>query len=69
MNQSEVLCIKNISRVRHQWLMPVILTIQEAEIRRIEVGSQPEQIIRETLSRKYPSHKGLVKWLSRKLIR
>jgi hypothetical protein len=33
-------------------LMPVILTTQEAEIRRILVQSQPGQIVRKTLSRK-----------------
>jgi hypothetical protein len=37
---------------RYQWLMPVILTTQEAELRRIAVWSQPEQIVCETLSRK-----------------
>jgi hypothetical protein len=36
----------------HQWLTPVILAIQEAEIRRIEIQSQPGQIVRETLSQK-----------------
>jgi hypothetical protein len=41
--------------------MPVILATQEAEIRRIEVRSQPRHIVPETLSRKNPSHKkGLV---------
>jgi hypothetical protein len=42
--------------------MPVILTTQEAEIRRIMVGSQPRQIVRETLSRKKKpiTKKGLV---------
>jgi hypothetical protein len=35
-----------------QWLMPVILAIQEAEIRRIIVRSQPGQIVCETLSQK-----------------
>jgi hypothetical protein len=32
------------------WLMSVILAIQEAEIRRIAVPSQPAQIAHETLS-------------------
>jgi hypothetical protein len=32
--------------------MPVILATQEAEIRRIEVSSQPGQIVCETISRK-----------------
>jgi hypothetical protein len=36
---------------------PVILTSQEAEIRRVMVQSQPEQIVHETLSRKNPSQK------------
>jgi hypothetical protein len=39
------------------WLMPVILAIQEAEIRGIMVQSQPGQIVHETLSQKYPSQK------------
>jgi hypothetical protein len=37
--------------------MPVILATQEAEIRRIEVRSQPKQIVRETLSQKCPTQK------------
>jgi hypothetical protein len=30
---------------RHQWLTPIILATQEAEIRRITVRSQPRQIV------------------------
>jgi hypothetical protein len=37
--------------------MSVILATQKAEIRRIEVRSQPRQIVRETLSRKYLTQK------------
>jgi hypothetical protein len=39
------------------WLTPVILAIQEAEIRRIEVPSQLE-IVQEILSRKPITKKG-----------
>jgi hypothetical protein len=35
--------------------MPIILATQETEIRRITVGSKPEQIVHETLSQKYPT--------------
>jgi hypothetical protein len=42
---------------RRWCLTPVIPATQEAEIRRIEVGSQPRQIVHETLSRKKPSQK------------
>jgi hypothetical protein len=34
----------------HRWLLPVILATQEAEIRRIVVGSQPGKIVYKTLS-------------------
>jgi hypothetical protein len=37
--------------------MPVILAIQKAEIRRIEVPSQPGETVLETLSLKSPSQK------------
>jgi hypothetical protein len=38
-------------------LTPVILATQEAEIRRVEVQSQPGQIVQETLSYKNTSQK------------
>jgi hypothetical protein len=38
-------------------LVPVILAIQEAEIKMIETWSQPGQIVCETLSWKNPSQK------------
>jgi hypothetical protein len=44
--------ILEASLARHWWFTPVILTAQEAEIRRITVQSQPGQIVWETLSRK-----------------
>jgi hypothetical protein len=37
--------------------MPVILAIQETEMRRIKVGSQLRQIVHKTLSQKNPSQK------------
>jgi hypothetical protein len=42
--------------------MPITLAIQEAEIRRIRVRSQPREIVRETLSqkKKNPSQKRAV---------
>jgi hypothetical protein len=44
--------IKFIPCARHQWLTPVILATQEAEIRRIELQSQLGQIVCETLCQK-----------------
>jgi hypothetical protein len=47
------------NKARRQWFMP-----QEANIRRIDVQSQPGQIVHKTLSQKHPSHKKrLVEWL------
>jgi hypothetical protein len=37
--------------------MPIILATWEAQTRRIAVQSQPRQIVLETLSQKYPTHK------------
>jgi hypothetical protein len=50
--------------VGRQWLTPVILATQEAEIRRIVAWSQPRQIVCKTQSWKHPSLKGgMVEWL------
>jgi hypothetical protein len=54
---SKVKEYKMTKNARHQWLMPILLAIQEAEIRRITVRSQPGQIVPETLSQKNPSQK------------
>jgi hypothetical protein len=45
---------------KHRWLMPVILVTKEAEISRIEVPSQPGQIVCQT---KIYHRKGLVEWI------
>jgi hypothetical protein len=37
-----------------QWLTPVILATQEAEIRRSQLEASPGKIVHETLSRKKP---------------
>jgi hypothetical protein len=44
-------------KARCWWLMPVILATQEAEIRKIVVGSQPRQIVCETLSQNNNNNK------------
>jgi hypothetical protein len=55
---------RDYNEARHQWLTPVILATQKAEIRMITVRSQPGEIVCETLSQKNPSQKkGLVEWL------
>jgi hypothetical protein len=60
-----VFCLKNRIAGGHQWLTPIILATQEAEIRRIKFGSQPGQTVPKTLSQKYTTHniKGLAEWL------
>jgi hypothetical protein len=40
--------MKKFSSVGRQWLTLVILATQEAEIKRIEVQSQPRQTVHET---------------------
>jgi hypothetical protein len=52
----------------HQWLTPIILATQETEIRSIAVGSQPGQIVCETLSQKHHHKKGLLEWLKVKAL-
>jgi hypothetical protein len=46
---------------RHQWLMPVILATQKAEIRRITVQIQPGQIARSYLEKPF-TNIGLMEW-------
>jgi hypothetical protein len=43
--------------------MLVILTTQEAEIRRIMVQSQLRAMVHKALSQKYPTQKELMEWL------
>jgi hypothetical protein len=55
---------KKTTGAGYPWLSPVILATQEAEIRRITVAAEPEQIVPETLSEKKTHHKkGLAEWL------
>jgi hypothetical protein len=49
---------------RRQWLMPIILPTQEAEIRRISVQSQTQKnSSRDPILKKPTQKKGLVEWL------
>jgi hypothetical protein len=41
MLKSRKMLLKKEKQTRHWWLMSVVLAIQEAEIRRMEVQSQP----------------------------
>jgi hypothetical protein len=52
-----ILLLKTNPVAQYQWLKPVILATQEAEIRRITVWRQPGQIVCKTLSWKNPSQK------------
>jgi hypothetical protein len=45
-------CLKSALPARCQWLTPVILATQEAEIRRIPIRSQHREIVHKTLSQK-----------------
>jgi hypothetical protein len=49
-------------------LTPAILATHEEKIRRTIVQSQLGQIVLKTLSRKYPSQKGLAEWLKVKAV-
>jgi hypothetical protein len=49
--------IKKCFTAMHQWLTPVILPPQEAEIRRTAVRSQPGQIVQENSISKNLSQK------------
>jgi hypothetical protein len=48
---------------RHQWLMPIILTNGETEIRKTVVCSHPGKTVCEALFWKKKHNIGLVEWL------
>jgi hypothetical protein len=54
---SHQLLPRSLALAGHQWLVPIILATQEAEIRRIVVRSQSQKIVCKTLSQKYPTKK------------
>jgi hypothetical protein len=58
----------NVKIARRQWLMPIILATQEAEISRIAVQSQSRKIVCETLSQKTFTKIELVEWLKVKAL-
>jgi hypothetical protein len=60
--------IKKDVRAGCWWLTPVILAAQEADIRRIEVRSQPGQVVLETLSQKPHHQEELAVWLKVKAL-
>jgi hypothetical protein len=45
---------------RSQWLAPIVLTTQEAEIKRIAVQSNPRQIVHKTYLQNTQHKEGLV---------
>jgi hypothetical protein len=49
--------LKKSTRAGCRWLTLIILATQGAEIKRIEVQSQPRQIVLDTLSPKKPTTK------------
>jgi hypothetical protein len=53
----DTLMLKTTTGAGHWWLTPVILTTQEAEIRRIAVQNQPRQIVLQNPISKNPSQK------------
>jgi hypothetical protein len=50
-----VVTVKIAKQAGNLWLTPIIPPIQEAEIRRIMVQTQPRQIVHKTLSQKTPT--------------
>jgi hypothetical protein len=56
------MCIQGAAPAGSQWLTPIILATQKAEIRRITVQSPSGQLVLKNPSRKNPSQKELVEW-------